>query len=514
MDLVTAEQMRQIERYVIEEIGIPGIILMENAGKSVADEIVCRFPKPQKAIILSGKGNNGGDGWVIARHLLFKGWQVSAWLIGKEEEMSPDAKLHYEVLKHFCTIHRFEEGKEDQICTDLKDSAVVVDALLGTGAKGALRDPILHVVKWVNQVSSSFVVAVDLPTGVNSDTGEVQSEAIQADLTVALHAPKWGHYLRPGAEMCGELVVAPIGLPPKLDKLAPPNKVNHPTLWQEALKPRTKWSHKGTYGHLLLVGGAQGMLGAIKMAGEAAYRMGCGMVTCAVPKSERLALSAGIYQELAWGWPGDESFDPDSWRYFLERKKKFSCVAIGPGLGRFQGEEKWLKQLIEQIDVPIVLDADALNILSAYPGYFKKNQTNRSMVITPHPKEMARLAQTTVEEVERNRREIALKFAQQWNVIVVLKGKYTLIAFPDGKLVINPTGNAVLAKAGSGDILTGMIGSLLAQRLSPSAAVLMGVYIHGKLGEVWQGMEQTAVASDLLSHIDTVLKQIHMEFAP
>lgn len=316
--------------------------------------------------------------------------------------------------------------------------------------------------------------------------------------------------------MRGELVVASIGLPfvPKNAGITFKNKVNHPTLWLEALKPREEWAHKGTYGHLLLIGGAQGMLGAIKMAGEAAYRTGCGLVTCTVPKSERLALSASILQEMAWGWPGDGVFASDSWKWFLKKKEKFSCVAIGPGLGRFQGEEKWLKQLIDQVEVPLILDADAINIWAAYPHYFEQNQMERPLIMTPHPGEMARLAQTTVANVEKNRRQIAIDWAQRLNAIIVLKGRYTLIAFPNGRQVINPTGSPALAKAGSGDILTGMIGSLLAQRIPTASAVLMGVYLHGKLGEVLPGVEHTAVAKELIQNIDTVFQQIHIQDAP
>lgn len=520
MDLVTAEEMRKLERHVMDEIGLPGSILMENAGRSVAQEIIRRFPKPKAAAVLAGSGNNGGDGWVIARHLLFQGWRISAWLVGSEEKMGPDARLHYEVFKRFGAVHVFGEGQEDSLRSDLENCEVLVDALLGIGAQGALRPPLSRIVQWVNErrkrPNRPWVVAVDLPTGVHSDTGEIASEAIAADLTVTFQCAKWGHYLRPGAEACGELIVAPIGLPPLGgdSPLVPMAKVNHPALWRDQLKPRKEWAHKGTYGHLLLIGGAQGMLGAIKMAGEAAYRSGCGMVTCAVPQSERQALSASVLQELAWGWPGEESFAPDSWEWFAQRKKRFSAVAIGPGLGRFPGEEEWLKQLIRQVEVPLVLDADALNILADHPRCLERNSGSRPIIITPHPGEMARLAQTTVAEVEKQRHRIAKEWAEKTRTIVVLKGRYTIIAFPDGRQVVNPTGGPALAKAGSGDMLTGIIASFLAQRMPVSSAVLMGVYLHGKLGEAVQALAHSATASDLIRSIGAVYEQIHKDFAP
>jgi hydroxyethylthiazole kinase-like uncharacterized protein yjeF len=501
--LVTAREMRELDRYTIEEIGLPGIVLMENAGKAVAEEIILRFPKPKTATLLAGTGNNGGDGWVAARHLLDRGWKVHLWLIGSEEKMSADAKVFYHVCRRYAPVWHYSAAQRERLARHLAEAAVVIDALLGTGTRGGLRPPMDDVVNELNQTPSPFVVAVDLPSGVDADTGAVENEAVRADLTVTFQYPKWGHYLRPGANMRGELKVAEIGIFPVSGKTErePKSRLNTPLLWEEYVKPRQEWAHKGTYGHLHVIGGAKGMLGAVVMAGEAAYRMGAGYVTLTVPESERLALAAKVTQQLVWSWPGQEFFAADSAAVWKEKKERFSAVAIGPGLGRFAGEEKWLGQLMAEIEVPLVLDADALNILAAHPSLFQRRREGAVTILTPHPGEMARLVGSSTAEVESRRHQVAKKLAQETGMFVVLKGRYTVIAFPDGTQMLNPTGSPALAKAGSGDLLTGMIGSMLAQRIPPDKAVPMAVFMHGKAGEIAGHSPHSVMVDDLLRAI-------------
>jgi ADP-dependent NAD(P)H-hydrate dehydratase / NAD(P)H-hydrate epimerase len=510
--LVTAEEMRRIEERIMEETGLPGTVLMENAGRSVADEITKRFPKPQKAVILAGKGNNGGDGWVIARYLLYRNWDVACWLVGNPDQLTPDAKVFYHVLQSFTPIQTYHSGRLDALKSDLSQAGVIVDALLGTGVNGSLRPPVKEVVGQIN-ASGKWVVSVDLPTGLHTDGASIDSEKVKADLTVTFQYPKWGHFSRQGKALSGKLVIKEIGLPPELKaELKPKGRLNDPVWWKNSWSPRDPWSHKGSHGHLLLIGGSKGMLGAICMAGEAAYRMGAGYVTLAVPESERHALAAKVTQPLIWPWPGEGTFHPDSADGLREKAGQISAMAIGPGLGRFEGEDKWLRDVLSTMQGPLVLDADALNILAAYPDLLGDlRQRKVPAIITPHPGEMARLTSLSVKEVEAGRVDVARSYAKRSGMIVVLKGRFTLIAHPDGTVILNPTGSPALAKAGSGDVLTGMIGSLLAQKVSPFEAAAMAVYLHGKAAGLSGTHSHSMVYTDLLDGIQRAVRQEFVE---
>lgn len=513
MYLVTANEMRELDSYAISEAGLPGVVLMENAGRAVVDQVMKRYVQPQTAVILAGTGNNGGDGWVTARHLLFHGWKVHLWMVGDPQKMTADARVFYEICLRYTRVNHYETNQRDSLWRHLQEATVVVDALLGTGTKGELRPLMAEVTALVNRQEKAWVIAVDLPTGVDADTGAVSREAIQADCTVTFAYPKWGHYLRPGADYCGELQIADIGLVPCAGTdLEPKARLNLPAVWHDALKSRSVWSHKGTHGHLLVIGGSRGMLGAVTMAGEAAYRTGAGLVTLTVPDSQETALSARVTQELVWSWPGTYQFSAESSSKFAERKERFTAVAIGPGLGRFHGEEKWLGELMQTVKAPLVLDADALNICAEYPSLFQLRLPSAPTVLTPHPGEMARLLGCTVGEVERDRPQAARELSFRTGAVVVLKGRHTLISFPNGKQLLNLTGSPALAKAGSGDLLTGMIGSFLAQHLPVEQAVPLAVYLHGKAGETENTHSFTY--ADLLSAIGPVLQQLLSENVP
>jgi hydroxyethylthiazole kinase-like uncharacterized protein yjeF len=480
--LVTAQEMRNLDEYAIDSLGIPDVVLMEQAGKGVAQEILENYPSSSTAVVLCGTGNNGGDGWVVARHLHFAGWQVKAWLVGKEERLTSAARTFYNVCSQLTSIDTYSSQQLSIFTKDLQSAEVIVDALLGTGTTGELRPLMQEVVNVVNQQHHASIVAVDLPTGVNADTGEVCSQAIKAERTVTFAYPKWGHFLRPGTDYCGEVKVVDIGLPPSVPpSLIPQAQLIQPSLWQEQMKPRDPWGHKGTYGHLLVIGGARGMLGAVAMSGKAAYRMGAGMVTLAVPEDQATALMAKVTQEMVWPWAGDHTFAVESAGLFTERASRFSAVAIGPGLGRFTDDQSWLKKLLQEIQVPLVLDADALNILAEDLTILAER--SHPTVLTPHPGEMARLLGCSVAEVESSRQQVARELAMKSGATVVLKGRYTIIADPSGKQLLNTSGSPALAKAGSGDLLTGMMGSLIAQRIPLEQAVPMAVYYHGQAAQ-------------------------------
>lgn len=506
MFLLTAQEIRDFDHFTIKHVGLPGVVLMENAGRAVANEIKKRFSQPQTVVVFAGPGNNGGDGFVVARILAHAGWTVYPWLIGSKEKMSADAQTHYQACRHFVEINHDPLNQWDQLQHHVQQATVIVDAMLGIGTIGGLRSPFDLVVSLINKQKTAWIVAVDLPSGVETDTGRVMNGAVKADLTITFAYPKWGHFLQPGADFTGEWKVVEIGILPNQTPLA---SINHPDNWQHTLRPRSPWSHKGTFGHLLVVGGTEGMLGAATMAGEAAFRTGAGKVTLTVPESQQAVCSTKVTQAMVWSWPGKRQFEEKSYQCFQQRKGDFSAVAIGTGLGRFLGEEKWLGKLLEQIEVPLILDADALNILADYPGLIQCRDRTLPTICSPHPGEMARLLHCSTQEVEENRSTVARDFAKRTGMNVVLKGRYTIIAFPDGRQVVNLTGHPALAKAGSGDLLTGIMGSFLAQGIKPDQAVQMAVYIHGKAGEqAITSSDYSVLYSDILAQLGPILHQL------
>ncbi|MBD1372307.1 NAD(P)H-hydrate dehydratase [Hazenella sp. IB182357] len=514
MYLVTAQEMRDLESYTINQLGIPGHVLMESAGRAVVDQIVKRFPNPKRVVVLAGTGNNGGDGFVVARWLAFRGWEVDLWLIGSAVKLTSDAKLYYHACEQLLSIHHAEKESEASLQAHLMMCDVIVDAMLGIGYSGMLREPFTSIVQWINQHAESYIFAVDMPTGVEADKGHVFPVALRVDETITFNCPKWGHYLLPGSKYCGKLKVVDIGITPAghTKALTPNARLNDPNDWNMYLGGRKQWAHKGTYGHVLIIGGAKGTLGAVAMAGEAAYRMGSGLVTLTVPESQHEALAAKVTQEMIWSWPGKDHFLPEIAEELKTAFQRYDAVVCGPGLGRFPGEVRFIKEILQTVKRPLVLDADALNILAEHPHLMQFRANDCPTILTPHPGEMARLLRITTEEVERKRAAVALQLAYQTRSVVILKGRYTIIAFPDGKRVVNTTGSPALAKAGSGDILSGIIGSLLAQEIPVESAIQIAVYIHGRLGEEVDA--HSALYRDLLDHIASIRQLLEPTNSP
>ncbi|MCS1352144.1 NAD(P)H-hydrate dehydratase [Mechercharimyces sp. CAU 1602] len=514
MYVVTAQEMREIDRLSSAAFSIPGVVLMERAGLAVSQAVQERYTDG-RVLILAGGGNNGGDGFVTARHLQQAGWDVQVWIVGSRARMSADTTTFLEACEALdIPIGWYEEEKHSLFLQALATVDGVVDALLGTGLSGEVRPSTARVISAINEAGLNWVVAVDVPSGVDVDRGKSHPVCIHADLTITFAFPKWGHYLFPTARYCGEIIVADIGIPTEVVRLCEPEvKVNHPHLWQQALRQREKWGHKGTYGHVLIVGGAQGMVGAAEMAGIGALRSGAGKVTLAVPAWAEQVMASKVTEAMVWAWPdnrGKFTIVPTATEL---KQRDITAIAVGPGLGRFSTEGEWLRTLLQQAEVPLVLDADALNILSLDPDWLCDAQ---DVVLTPHPGEMARLLGISIAEVEAARHQVARDFALRYGVTVVLKGTYTIIAYPDGKQVVNPTGNPALAKGGSGDILTGMIGALLARSLPLQQAVAMSVYLHGKAAESAAGTKSahSVVATEVAAEIGVLLQQLESMYAP
>lgn len=482
MRVLTAEQMRDLDRQTIEVIGIPGVVLMENAGRGSALFIAKEFAalKSQSVLIFCGKGNNGGDGYVIARHLLNWGWQVRTLVLSRMERVSGDANVNLQALIHQGGEVIFGSDADNLVAfLQQQNPGMVVDALLGTGLQTAVQGPYLQAIEWMNRFPGP-VVAVDIPSGVDASTGCELGCGVAADLTLTFASPKLGHLLHPGATLSGKLEIIDIGIPPYLQ---PVPDCQFSWFRREDARPllptRPVAAHKGTFGHLLVLAGSAGKSGAAVLSAEAGLRSGAGLVTLATPQSQQPVLASRLTEVMTEGLPdSDGCLTLAAMLPLVEILQGRQALAIGPGLSQSQDTVQLVRQLLVSTDLPLVLDADGLNALAGDLAPLSQ-RSGPPAVLTPHPGEMARLVGATIAEVEADRVAVARDFAQQLQVVLVLKGAPTLVAAPDGTVSVNGSGNPLLATAGSGDVLTGLIGGFLAQGLAPVEAARLGVFLHG-----------------------------------
>lgn len=516
--LVTAEEMREIDRKTIEEIGIPSIVLMENAGSQVAREMMQFIFKPAKIVILSGHGNNGGDGFVTARHLGNHGYDVQTWLIGSPEKFTPETTIHFNALiQSGYKVNIFSQDNELELKESLIKADIIVDALLGTGATGGLREPYKSIIQFVNQTNATKV-AIDIPTGVNSNTGEVVELALIADYTITFTLPKIGQYLYPGTEYIGKLKVVDISIPSIVIKEVDPRiSLLSQNDLRTRLPIRKRNSHKGTYGHAFIIGGSKNMPGAITLATMAALRTGAGLTTSAVPASIQPMVFSRVPEAICIAMDEDSTghFALNSIEALRLEEKNYTAIGIGPGIGQWELGLEWFKKLLLSINLPMIIDADGLNLLSKEIGLL--DQRKSETILTPHPGEMARLIKRDVAYVEKNRIKVAKEFASEYGVYLLLKGAHSLIATPNGDLYLNPTGGPELAKGGSGDVLTGMITGFVAQKLPILDAVMLAVYLHGIAGNLAsKPSNYSTIATDVIDKIGFAMSTLsnHVDALP
>lgn len=489
MKIVTAEQMRDLDRRAMAEGGMPGSVLMENAGRAVFEVVSERYGdvRNRPFLIACGTGNNGGDGFVAARYLHLAGAKVQVWLCGAAERLKGDAAAHCQVMRHMGLVPR-----EDP--PDVPADTVCIDALLGTGAKDAPRGRIAEAIRWLNDRSAP-TVAVDIPSGVDSDTGAAPGEAIHADMTIAFAYPKIGLFLPPATNLVGELIVRDIGF--AWDTLA----FETPFRWLQSdklsalLPPRPREAHKGQAGHVLILGGSRGMSGAPTLAARAALRTGVGLVTVAAPESAQGLIAGKLDEAMTIPLPEKNGALAESgWDVILAKASASNAVCIGPGATQEPETQSLLLRLLHELKTPVVLDADGLNALAACPDA-QAILTGRSAdtVLTPHPGECARLLGTDTENVQSDRIRAVRETAVRFRSVVVLKGANTLIC--DGRkdelperlpIAVNTTGNPGMATGGMGDTLTGILGALLAQKPQRDTfdAACLSVYLHGLAGDL------------------------------
>jgi len=512
MKVLNASQMREIDRLTIEEIGIPGPVLMENAGGAIFRELERRFPElnKERIVIVAGKGNNGGDGLVVARHLMNHGAKPLVLLLASREEVKGDAALNLSIARAVgVDIREIKSGDDWRRRKGaLADATVVIDAVFGTGLLRAAEGLYARAIADIN-ASRAFKVAVDIPSGLSSDGFELIGPAVKANLTVALAAPKIAHLLPPAEDYVGELMVADIGIPGRLFE-DPGLKLE--VVLRPALLPvfalRKSDTHKGTYGHVLVISGSLGKSGAAVLAAKAALRTGAGLVTAASPAS-CLPIIARSMAELMTE-PLPETPEKTIAALAAGRAAALArgkeAVLIGPGISTHPSTGEFLDSLLPQLKGPVVIDADGLNLLGLKPELLAR--LPRPAILTPHPGEFARLTGLSTAEVLKRRLELAPAFASKHNVYLVLKGYRTLVAAPDGRVFINPSGNPGMATGGSGDVLSGILASLLAQFKDPLLAALAGVYLHGLSGDLAAETlsEKALLAGDIIRFLPKALK--------
>ncbi|NLM21872.1 MAG: NAD(P)H-hydrate dehydratase [Peptococcaceae bacterium] len=518
MRVVSAGQMRSIDANAINSFGIPGIVLMENAALAVVREIKDYFAKQGKqslrglkAVVLVGKGNNGGDGLAVARHLSILGMEVTVFLFANPGELSGDAKLNFELFQGMeGKIVLVENEKQIRLFKlALLQAHLAVDAIFGIGFRGDVPELIAGFIEDLNKAELP-TISVDIASGLEADTGKVNNTAVKATLTVTFGLPKLGHFLGEGPLHTGRLVTDQISIP---ENIINQEKLFAYLLTDEIIKPlipvRHPHGHKGTHGRAVLIGGSVGMSGAMVLAGRAAQRCGVGLLQIVVPEAIAETVDLGVIEATVWPAKDYEVLTGDSWPVIAERLKGAKACAVGPGLKQTESFLPVLKKILQETDVPVIMDADALNLISREPDLLALRKGKENLILTPHPGEMARLCACSIAEIQENRLKIAVTKAIEWGVIVVLKGAGTIVASPDGRVFINNTGNAGLGAGGTGDVLTGCIASWVAQGVPPLGAACMGVYLHGKAADVLK--EQFGLSGFTASEIADYLPKVRRE---
>lgn len=523
MRIFTAEAMREVDRTAIEEVGLPSLVLMENAALGLVEAVAEAFPEAVEVAILCGPGNNGGDGLALARHLDCRGYRIHVFLVTAGKEHGGDAAVQLAVCRH----HEIpltgvaDDGDLAAVLDACVQADLVVDALFGTGLGRPLEGLFADLVEGLNDLPVP-VLAVDLPSGLNGSKAEVFGPHVVADATVSFAAPKVAHVFPPTAAAVGELIVTDLGVPPALlDEVAVEEGVLDLMLLEELaalLPPRPADSHKGTWGHVLVVAGAPGRSGAAVMTARGAVRGGAGLVTAAVPEPLLATVDAGSLESmtvpLAAGAEGEITAAAVETLLAVARDK--DVVALGPGLGQGEGTAEAIRDAVLRLPLPLVLDADGCNAFAGRLGELRERSA--ATVLTPHPGELGRLLGVASDEVQDDRVAAVRRAVEASGAVVVLKGFQTLVAAPAGAgrpptVSVCPVGNPGMATGGSGDVLTGLVAALLAQLGDPEDAARLGVYLHALAGDLAAAEigEVPLAAGDLLTALPAAFRRLEEE---
>jgi NAD(P)H-hydrate epimerase len=518
--VLTASEMREADRRTIEDVGLPGAVLMENAGAAVAAAALDRYPSFRRPLVVCGKGNNGGDGFVVARRLLSRSPVVV--LVGTRDDVKGDARLHLEALERSGgrVMETVDAAGWEAARASAQETDLVVDALLGTGLQqppsGQVAQAIAEIIAR-RRTRGVPVVAVDMPSGISADAGDVGWETVEADLTVTFAAPKYGLVLPPASDRIGELVVADIGIPSAvLGQLAPRLFLIEEDDVRRVYPRRERAAHKGRFGHVLVIAGSVGKSGAAVLAGGGALVAGAGLVTVATPAPAQPLVAAARPELMTEPLPagGSGALSRDALAPALALAMDRDAVLLGPGLGTDGDTREFVREFVRRCPAPLVLDADGLNAFApsggSDSGAVQGLRREKPTIVTPHPGEMARLVGITTADVQRRRLETARGLALETGVVVVLKGQRTVVARADGRAAVNPTGNPGMATGGTGDVLSGIVAALLARGTDPWSAAAAATYLHGAAGDAAARRrgEEALVAGDLLEGVATALLDI------
>ncbi|MBM3212060.1 NAD(P)H-hydrate dehydratase [Candidatus Poribacteria bacterium] len=511
MKVVTAEEMRNIDQQTIQKIGIPGIVLMENAGIGVVNAIEKKYGL-KKISIFVGKGNNGGDGLVVARHLLNKGYPVKTYIISDPNAFTGDALINLKIAQNMNLPLDFvlSELELEKHKENMAGSELLVDAIFGTGLRGPVRGFSASVIEFVNSLAKP-IVAIDLPSGLDANTGKVEGSCIKASLTVTMALPKRGLLLYPGASYTGELQVVDISIPGSIiESQGITISLLQASDAIKLLPDRPQDAHKGTFGRAFILAGSVGFTGAAALTSEAALRVGAGLVTLGIPKSLNPIMEVKLTEVMTKPLPETEymTLATNAKEEIMKNLENADILAIGPGLSRNSETASLIQILSKEVQIPKVIDADGLNALSDNRSILK--ELAPKTILTPHPGEMARLLGSTILQVQSDRIGIAQSFAKENGVVLVLKGAPTVISDPQGNVFVNTTGNPGLASGGTGDVLTGAITGFLAQGLDAFDAAVLGVYVHGLAGDLAEMVYGNAgmLAQDVIHQLPKVIQKL------
>lgn len=508
--VLTAAQMAKVDRTTIDDVKIPGVVLMENAGQGVVREIVelLEDAHGKTILVFCGKGNNGGDGYVIARHLHNFGAEVSVFLAGKKDAIKGDAKINLTILENMgMDVHEISSIEQIQ---EFHRVDLVVDALLGTGVTGPVTGFFGELIEAMNSYDAP-IVAVDLPSGMETDTGAVHGACVDADLTVTMAHLKAGLLFSPAQDFAGDIVIADIGVPPEISLKLHENifLVENEDI-RFRLPERQLNAHKTNVGKVVVFAGSVGMTGAASLSSMASLQIGAGLTKLGIPASLNPILEQKLTEVMTvpLAETSGQSISIKAKDQVAGLLHWADILAVGPGLSTHEETVEFVEWLLQSVKKPMVLDADGLNALAGNTTLIENYAG--PLVLTPHPGEFARLIGTSISDIEKNRFAILRDLSQRWGKVIVLKGGPTVIAAPDGKIFINSTGNPGMATGGSGDVLTGIIAGLLAQHLPAIDAALVGVYVHGLAGDIAADTltEMAMIAGDISEFLPMSLKHI------
>jgi NAD(P)H-hydrate epimerase len=506
--------MREMDRITIEELGIPGAVLMENAARGATRIFLDHFapPRNSRLLVLCGRGNNGGDGYVMARYLKEAGYPVTVIALSELNKVSGDALINLQVIRRMQLeiLEAFDSKKWVKGRRVMSNCDFIIDGIFGTGLNSPVKGFYGKVIEDVNS-SGKPVMAIDIPSGLNADTGQIMGVAIKAELTVTFGFPKLGHLIFPGADLVGRLARIDIGIPGSVADQVPTSSIMiEPDHFSLLFNIDTQDIHKGNRGHLLVLAGSTGKTGAATLAALAALRAGAGLVTLGVPRGLNPIFETKLTEAMTVPLPetSDGTLSLEAEEEITRLMDEKTALAIGPGLSTNAETTTLVRNVVSNCQLPAVIDADGLNALSGDPNSLAS--CKESTILTPHPGEMARLTGVKPSDIQRDRVGTAIQFVKDYKCHLVLKGARTLIAEPDGKIHVNPTGNPALSSGGAGDVLTGLIGGFLARGWSPAKAAIAGVYLHGIAADsLAQDMGQAGILAgellDVLPELMTAL---------